>query len=156
MTVFHTSGLKETGPRRRVLEALRAAAEPLTAQEVAARTRTSLASTYRALALLVELGIAGEITDVAPSSAAGGERGSAEARRRRYVLCSAEGHHHHFICRSCRHLADVASLALERALSRAAAELEAERGVRIEEHELTLWGLCAACRQASQSNQEGK
>lgn len=118
------------------------------------RTGTSLASTYRVLALLVELGIAGEITDAAPGSVPGGEHGLPEARSRRYVLCSAAGHHHHFICRSCRHLADVASPALERALSRVAAELEADLGLRIEEHELTLWGLCAACSQSSQSNQE--
>lgn len=150
MTVFHTSGFKETGPRRRVLEALRAAAGPLTAHEVAACTGTSLASTYRVLALLVELGLAGEIAE----GTATGEPG--EARSRRYTLCSAQGHHHHFICRGCHRMLDVASAELERALRRATAELEAVAGLRIEEHELTLRGFCAACRPAYSQPSEGE
>lgn len=141
MTVFHSSGHKETGPRRRVLEALREASGPLTAHEIATRTGTSLASTYRVLALLVELGLAGEIAEGESVD----ERVPRDVRGRRYLLCSAQGHHHHFICRACHRMSDVASPELEHALSWGAAALEAETGWRIEEHELTLHGYCAAC-----------
>ncbi|HEX6818784.1 MAG TPA: transcriptional repressor [Ktedonobacterales bacterium] len=151
MTIFHTSGFKETGPRRRVLEALRAASGSLTAHEVAARTGTSLASTYRVLGLLVELGLAGEIAqgESAAVSTATAEREPGEVRSRRYSLCSAQGHHHHFICRACHNLSDIASPELERAISRATAEVAATCGLRIQEHELTLRGYCAACSATS-------
>ena len=126
---------------------------------VAARAGTSLASTYRVLALLVQLEIVVEAADgVAASERAGSER-EAEAqsgatsgatsgtnmRSRRYALCSSAGHHHHFICRSCHSIRDVRSDALERALARVAAELGAASGLRIEGHELTLRGQCAEC-----------
>jgi Fur family ferric uptake transcriptional regulator len=133
------AGYKLTRPRQDVLAALRAGAGPLTAQEVAARAGTSLASTYRVLALLAALGMASETAD--------DEGGTgAEPRGRRYSLCSAPGHHHHFVCRSCHAALDVASDTLERALERAAAELERASGLRIEAHDLTLRGECAACR----------
>jgi Fur family ferric uptake transcriptional regulator len=133
------AGYKLTRPRRDVLAALRAGAGPLTAQEVAARAGTSLASTYRVLALLASLGMVCETADDE-----GG--GGAEPRGRRYSLCSASGHHHHFVCRSCHTALDVASDTMERALERAATELERASGLRIETHELTLRGECAACR----------
>ena len=57
------AGYKLTGPRRRILTALHTAQQPLTAQEVAALAATSVASTYRVLALLVELGVVGESPD---------------------------------------------------------------------------------------------
>ena len=51
------AGYRLTEPRRRVLDALREAPGPLTAQDVAERASASVASTYRVLALLVELGL---------------------------------------------------------------------------------------------------
>ncbi|MGH2516911.1 MAG: Fur family transcriptional regulator [Ktedonobacterales bacterium] len=57
------AGYKMTRPRRRVLAALEQAHEPWTAQEVAARAGTGVASTYRVLALLVDLGV---VSDVPP------------------------------------------------------------------------------------------
>lgn len=141
MTLFHEAGRKETKPRRRVLEALRAAPGPLTAQEVAQRAGTSLASTYRVLALLVELGLVAESGDGGAASDAVG----LPTHGRRYTLCSSVSHHHHFLCRSCHRICDVESDALELALRQVAAELEVSRGLRIEEHELTLRGQCAEC-----------
>ena len=133
------AGYKLTTPRRRVVEALRTAAGPRTAQEVAGAAGTSIASTYRVLALLVSLGVVGEMEDggMAVASTQG-----YEARVRRYALCTASGHHHHFICRSCHTVIEVASEALERALS----ELGQARGLCIEGHEVTLRGQCAHCQ----------
>lgn len=141
MALFHEAGRKETKPRRRVLEALRAASGPLTAQEAAQRAGTSLASTYRVLALLVELGLVAESEEGATAR----DAAALPAHARRYTLCSLASHHHHFLCRTCHRVCDVESDALERALRQVAVELEASRGLRIEEHELILRGQCAEC-----------
>lgn len=145
------TGHKLTAPRRRVLETLRAAGEPLAAQEVAARAGTSVASTYRALALLAELGIVSEVEEhgggaagVAIGASTGDEgrvEGRAEGHTRRYALCTLRGHHHHFVCRACHATLDVQSEALERALD----ELERRVGLDIERHEVLLSGRCPRC-----------
>lgn len=152
MTLFDRlsqAGYKLTTPRKRILDALRSAPAPLTALEVAARSGVSVASTYRALALLAELGAISEISDpCAERAGAAAQAGSAEstadaeARGRRYAICLTSGHHHHFTCRACHATLDVASTALEQAL----AEIEQKTGAHIERHEVTLGGLCAGCQ----------
>jgi len=136
------AGHKLTTPRRQVVEALRAAEGPLAAHEVAARARTSVASTYRVLALLAELGLVSEVEEPATLSASG----AGETRTRRYACCTHPGHHHHFVCRSCKATLEVESEALERAL----AELARRDGLRIERHEVLLSGCCPRCRGAAE------
>ena len=145
------AGYKITEPRRRVLDALREAHEPLTAQEVAARADASVASTYRALTLLAHLGVVSEQTDPAATREphVSVADGSSEARGKRYSLCAIQEHHHHFTCRECHLTIEVTCDALERSL----AELEATTGALIERHEVTLRGLCGSCR--SQAVVEG-
>jgi Fe2+ or Zn2+ uptake regulation protein len=135
------AGYKLTTPRRLVLEALRAAGEPLTAQAVAEWAGTSLASTYRVLGLLAELGLVSEVEEEGGAA----EEPQMDARSRRYALCSLSGHHHHFVCRSCHATLDLASDGLERAL----VELAGRAGVRLEGHEITLRGQCARCAAGS-------
>lgn len=146
------AGYKLTAPRRHILDALRESETPLTALEVAARSGVSVASTYRALALLTELGVVSETGDTCAERGAHGSYGSyglsgesaaeVDARGRRYALCTSTGHHHHFTCRSCHATLDVSSPALEQALS----EIEQTTGARIERHDITLAGLCANCQ----------
>ncbi|HEY7851234.1 MAG TPA: transcriptional repressor [Ktedonobacterales bacterium] len=154
MTIFERlseAGYKLTAPRRRILAVLRATDMPLTALEVAARSGVSVASTYRALALLADLGAVSETNDPCAERmtgqvvAAGELAADADARGRRYAICTATGHHHHFICRACHATLDVSSVAMETAL----AEIEQATGVRIERHDITLGGLCAACQRAA-------
>jgi Fur family transcriptional regulator, ferric uptake regulator len=131
------AGYKLTTPRRLVLGALRAAEEPLTAPAVAERAGTSLASTYRVLGLLAELGLVSEVEEEGGAT----EELQPDARSRRYALCSLSEHHHHFVCRSCHATLDLASDGLERALE----ELAGRAGVRLEGHEITLRGQCGRC-----------
>ncbi|HST89597.1 MAG TPA: Fur family transcriptional regulator [Ktedonobacterales bacterium] len=131
------AGYKLTTPRRLVLAALHAAGEPLTAPAVAERAGTSLASTYRVLGLLAELGLVSEVEEEGGDA----EAPQPDARSRRYALCSLSEHHHHFVCRSCHATLDLASDGLERALE----ELAGRAGVRLEGHEITLRGQCARC-----------
>ncbi|GEM_PF-1008742 len=136
------AGYKLTGPRKRIWQAMRAAHEPLTAQEIAARAATSVASTYRVLALLVEIGVVGETPDPnALGEAEGRAADGHDPRGKRYALCSASGHHHHFVCRACHSALEVRSEALERAF----AEMERESGHHIERHDVVLCGVCADC-----------
>src|SRR5579859_5804 len=130
------AGYKMTMPRRRVLAALREANEPWTALEVAARAGTSVASTYRVLALLVELGAVSEVLEEATQA------GYAEGRCRRYRLCSTMGHHHHFVCRTCHATLDVTCDALEKALD----EVAVCTGLRVEAHDVMLRGQCVRCQ----------
>lgn len=145
------AGYKITEPRRRVLSALREAGAPLTAQEVAARAGSSVASTYRALTLLAQLGLVSELTEPMGEREPhmDGAEGLGEARGKRYALCASQEHHHHFTCRSCHMTLEVTCDALEQALT----DLEAATGALIERHEVTLRGLCGACR--SQTGAEG-
>ena len=135
------AGYRLTEPRRRVLDALRTAAGPLTAQDVAERAGASVASTYRVLALLVTLGLVSETPDD------GAALPGCEARGRHYALCTAHEHHHHFFCRSCHATLEVASDALESAL----ADLARTTGVRLEQHDIMLRGQCPACALAAGS-----
>lgn len=130
------AGYKVTGPRRRVLAALRSASNPQTALELAERSGTSVASTYRALALLVELGLVSEVEGCAGDS----------DNCHRYALCSATGHHHHFVCRTCHSTIEIASPVLEAALQ----DIARTTGLRIEQHELTLRGQCVTCQGETQ------
>ncbi|HET9109976.1 MAG TPA: Fur family transcriptional regulator [Ktedonobacterales bacterium] len=144
------AGYKLTAPRRHIFDALRESDTPLTALEVAARSGVSVASTYRALALLAELGVVSETSDPCAErvahSIAGESAADADARGRRYALCTSTGHHHHFTCRACHATLDVSSAALEQALS----EIEQSTGARIERHDITLGGLCAACQRTGE------
>ena len=144
------AGYKITEPRRRVLAALREAREPLTALEVAARAEASVASTYRALTLLAHLGVVSEQTD--PAASASRTRAAPMARRgaRQAVFAVRDTRAPSSLhLPGCHVTIEVTCDALERAL----AELEATTGALIERHEVTLRGLCRACR--SQTVVEG-
>ena len=133
------AGYRLTEPRRRVLDALREAQGPLTAQDVAERANASVASTYRVLALLVELGLVSETPDD------GAALPGCETRGRHYALCTAHEHHHHFFCRSCHATLEVSCEELEQALT----QLAQATGFRLEQHDIMLRGQCPACALAT-------
>jgi Fur family ferric uptake transcriptional regulator len=111
----------------------------MTAARVAEQAGVSVASTYRALALLVELGVVSETDE--PGEA------TADPRSHHYALCTARGHHHHFVCRSCHTTIEVESEALERAV----VDMERELGLRVERHDVALSGTCARCSEGGRT-----
>lgn len=137
------AGYKMTEPRRRVLEALKQAPEAWTAQHIANYAKTSVASTYRVLSLLVTLGVVSEVPDLDETNA------STEGRVQRYALCVLPVHHHHFVCRSCHAIVEVASDKLEQAL----ALMAQTYGLSLEHHEVTLSGQCAHCTQSRRAGE---
>ncbi len=123
---------RDTRQRRAILHALHEAPGPLTPHEVHAAARKvherlGLATVYRNLARLEE---AGDVVPVhLPDDVA------------RYEP-AGRGHHHHFQCRGCSHVfeldADCPVSVLEGVVL--------PGGFQVEDHALTLYGLCAECR----------
>jgi len=170
------AGYKLTVPRRRILAALQSAKRALTAQEVAALADTSVASTYRVLALLVELGVVGETPDLSGESGDGpGDDAHADATETANTASSTSDHHgesHHLahriegsagdgeargrrykLCSASGHHHHFVCRSCHAlievrcdALERALDELAHESGLAVEHHEVLLSGLCGACR----------
>jgi len=127
-------GLRLTGPRRAVLEAVRRSESHPTAERVyrlvrGILPRTSLGTIYRNLRLLVEARLLKELP---------GPYTRFDGNTRE---------HHHFTCGSCGRIIDVdAPLAepLSRALS---ARVAARTGLSITHHRIEFFGCCPKCQQ---------
>jgi Fur family ferric uptake transcriptional regulator len=131
--VLRQAGYKPGGARTAVIEALARESCCLTAQEIhdrvrKRRTRVGIASVYRALEALAELGLVHRL-----------ELRSGAAH---YEPAVASGdHHHHLVCDDCGRIEAFTDDRLERAIdtvSRAAA-------FRIDEHDIVLRGRCETC-----------
>lgn len=119
---------RSTRQKRAIEAVLSTHANPLTAleiQELAAREvpRIGMATVYRSLKSLAQEGrvVSVEIAGQAPRY----ERGD-------------KAHHHHFFCRSCGQVFE-----LERCVE--GVQKLAPSNFRVEGHEITLYGACAAC-----------
>jgi Fur family ferric uptake transcriptional regulator len=119
---------RTTRQREAIREALAAAGRPLSPQEILAAARSALprlglATVYRT--------VKGMLGDGALSSVA------LPGTPARYEL-AGKRHHHHFHCRACDGVFEVeACPAGIRGLL--------PGGFRLEEHDIILYGLCAAC-----------
>jgi Fur family transcriptional regulator, ferric uptake regulator len=129
-------GLRNGGARRKVIEHLGEQSCCRSAQEIydgirADGGRVGIASVYRALDQLVELGL---VTRV--------EIGDGVAR---FEPSHGSGvHHHHLVCDDCGRVDPFFDPALEAALEGAASRLD--YGMRA--HEIVLHGSCGDCREA--------
>jgi Fur family ferric uptake transcriptional regulator len=86
-----------------------------------------LATVYRALSAMQT---AGSITEV------GQRAGSALLAR-----CDRHDHHHHLVCTACG-----AVVGVDCPLGNTALAAAEQAGLLVTRHEITLYGLCAACR----------
>ena len=121
---------RRTEQREAIVDALRGSERAVTAQELHGQLDgVGLATVYRALQALVDDGL----VDVL--------RNEGEAAYRR---CSPV-HHHHLVCRSCGRTVEVADPPVERWAARVAAE----HGFADVQHQLEVFGTCAACAAAS-------
>ena len=127
-------GLRNGGARRKVIEHLGAQSCCRSAQEIhdgirAAGSRVGIASVYRALEQLVELGLVQRV-----------EIGDGVAR---FEPSHGGGvHHHHLVCDDCGRVDPFFDPALETAVEGAASRLD--YGMRA--HEIVLHGSCVDCR----------
>jgi Fur family transcriptional regulator, ferric uptake regulator len=128
---FAGASRRVTKQRRRIISKLAAAKRYMSAKELhaglaAAAPPVGLATVYRTLETLRELGL------VTTSTQPNGETA--------YLLCR-RGHHHHAVCTQCGRVNDVPCRALvgyQRTLSRALR-------FRLTEHQLEFYGVCARC-----------
>jgi len=129
-------GLRNGGARRKVIEHLGDQSCCRSAQEIhdgirADGTRVGIASVYRALEQLLELGLVQRV-----------EIGDGVAR---FEPSHGGGvHHHHLVCDDCGRVDPFFDPALEKALEGAASRLE--YGMRT--HEIVLHGSCVDCRES--------
>jgi Fur family transcriptional regulator, ferric uptake regulator len=126
------AGHRLSAARRAVVQLLADHGGGLMALEIAERLRgrVGTASVYRALVLLVELGLLHGV--------------DLDQRGRRYELVLPGGHHHHLVCRHCRRTDLFVDRALETVLERV------ERGApyAVTGHDGILRGRCPGCAAA--------
>jgi Fur family ferric uptake transcriptional regulator len=127
-------GQRLTPNRQALLDALTAAARPLTIPEILdQRPDLAQSSAYRNLVVLEEAGVVHRVL------------GTDEFARWELAEDLA-GHHHHLICASCGRVEDVpASAGLERSVAAAAAAITRTTGFRTQHHRLDLVGVCESC-----------
>ena len=126
-------GLRLTGPRRVVLEVVRATESHPTAECVHRMVRrrlprVSLGTVYRNLRLLVEEGLVQEL----PGPHA------------RFVGNLAR--HHHFTCTECGRILDVDGPLCEPQTRAVSARVESLTGLTITHQRIEFFGRCPACR----------
>ncbi len=128
------AGLRAGGARKAVVDLLARQDCCLSAQEIRDQLAgdpgptPGMASVYRALDTLTELHLVHKV-----------ELGGPVAK---YEPAHPGGdHHHHAVCRQCGSVVPIADDDLERALH----EMADRQGFRVESHDITLHGRCAAC-----------
>ena len=127
-------GQRLTANRQALVDALTAAARPLTIPEILdERPDLAQSSVYRNLVVLEEAGVVHRVV------------GTDEFAR--WELAEdLTGHHHHLICATCGRVEDVpASAGLERSVAAAAAAITRTTGFRTQHHRLDLVGVCESC-----------
>jgi Fe2+ or Zn2+ uptake regulation protein len=135
--VLAEHGHRAGGARSAVVEALGRRGGCVDADELVGalrrgRKRVGVASVYRALSLLAELGLLQRV------AVAGGSA--------RYELVGPDGdHHHHLVCDDCGATASFEDEALERAIGR----LSRQTAYAVQAHDVTLHGTCPDCQSAT-------
>lgn len=129
-------GFRFTPQREMILEAMHHMPDYMTAEEIHEKVRTistrvDIATVYRTLELLEQMGFVSSI-----------ETG---ARERRYELVGVEPSHPHLVCQSCGQVLRASCADFEPLASL----LETRYGFHAAVDHLTIPGLCAACRDAA-------
>ena len=131
VVALNRAGYRLTAPRLAVADLIADHDGHFTALDLAAAARDrrlgiSRATLFRALELLIELGVV--------------ERLDLPSGEHAYVPC-APAHHHHVVCSRCGRTAEVDDAGLTGAVR----EIERRSGFRIDTHRLELFGLCRHC-----------
>jgi Fur family ferric uptake transcriptional regulator len=130
--VLVRSGVRPTRQRVVVFEELASEPNDVTAIQLYERLRArgehvSLATVYRALALLSEQGVVDMLTHHAGELC--------------YRLCGDE-HHHHLVCTECHRVVELAGCDLDTWVKRSAKQ----HGFSATSHQVEIAGLCGDCR----------
>ncbi len=140
LQALRQGGYRLTAARRAVVRVLAESEHTLTPAEIYQAGRRfypalGLVSVYRTLEKLEELGLVQRVH---------------RAEGCNTYFPSAEGHQHVLLCRRCQQAVFFSGDDLEPLVGR----LQAETGFRIERHWLQLFGLCSACREKEEKDDE--
>ena len=127
-------GIRNTGPRRAIVEAAVRRRGRFTANDMVAELAgrgIGRATVFRTLDLLVDLGIL--------------ERLHSDAHHA-YTVCGVE-HHHHLICVGCDTVEEIVSPSTERLVQ----SIAQEAGFQPQGHLLEIVGLCRVCQASAQA-----
>ena len=122
-----------TRSRRRLVEVLLAAGQPLTVEEIVEQSHLPLSSVYRNLAVLEDSGLV--------------HRLAGHGDFARFELTEElVGHHDHLVCVICGAMTDVdLPQDLEQAFARALAALAERTGFELGSHRIDAIGRCSEC-----------
>jgi len=130
-----------TLPRQQILDFLHNKGGHLSAEEVFMGLRgklpsMGLATVYRTLELLTELGIVHKF-----------DFGDGRARYEFAEGPASLGHHHHLVCTSCKRIIDYTDFIKEETelLKRTEAGLSKKHNFQIKSHLIQFYGLCRDC-----------
>jgi Fe2+ or Zn2+ uptake regulation protein len=134
LEAFDQAGYRLSGPRHAVAELIAAREGHFTAADIEADARASRpgigrATVFRALEVLLELGVV--------------ERIDLPTGEHAYVTCEPS-HHHHVVCSACGRATDIDDAGLRAVVE----QIERRTGYAIDRHRLELFGRCPACRAA--------
>lgn len=129
-------GLRSTRQRDIILDIFLASHQHLSVEELYLKVKAShpgigFATVYRTLKLLVEAGVARELT--------------LKDGQARYEHVLAGEHHDHLICTGCGAIVEFEDETIERLQG----DIALRHGFTITSHRLELYGLCPACRGAA-------
>ncbi len=123
---------KLTGARKEIIRILNESNRPLSVQEVHQQlndTTADLASVYRTMNLLCELGV---ITKL-----------DFQEKLYRYELSDAfVPHHHHLICKRCGSIENIFEPCLPKGFEE---KIRKHSGFEVESHVLEFYGVCESC-----------
>lgn len=128
--VLVDAGLKMTGPRIAVLEALRKLSKPADAKEIHACIATGdvdPVTVYRILASFAEAGIVRRV----------------DLRQDSVLYELGAHHHHHLVCTECGMIEDFESCDIEMVTKKILSK--STKFASVKEHSLELFGLCKKC-----------
>lgn len=142
LEIVRTQGRRLTPQRRLVLEILSETAEHLDAEAIYTRARArdehiSLATIYRSLALLKQVGLVTEHT-------LGQDHGHFEPVK--------SNPHYHFTCQKCGTVIEFSSPKIEKTLL----ELQKKSGVLVTQAHFHVNGLCPDCQQNTTTNADAE
>ena len=127
---------KLTGARKEIIRILNESNRPLSVQEVHQQlsdTTADLASVYRTINLLCELGV---ITKL-----------DFQEKLYRYELSDTfVPHHHHLICKQCGSIENIFESCLPKGFEE---KIRKHSGFEVESHVLEFYGMCQACAESS-------
>jgi Fur family transcriptional regulator, ferric uptake regulator len=127
---------KLTGARKEIIRILNASDRPLSVQEIHQQlndTAADLASVYRTINLLCELGVLTKL--------------DFQEKLYRYELSDVFApHHHHLICKQCGSVANVFEHCLP---DNVMEQIRTQEGFTVESHILEFYGLCKVCTPAN-------